>query len=114
MTALRVADGRAQSDLVRRRREPVGGQIGRGHDVLDKFRDAQVGQGFDERLDVVGVHRKFFADDFPAVRALLLQGEIVRAAHFDFGDRRGQFQQMRIAKIVHRAVPRRQRLLRPS
>ena len=47
----------------------------------------------------------------PVVRALPLQGEIVRAAHLDFGDGRGQFQQVRIAEIIHRAAPRRQRFL---
>ena len=105
-----VADGRAQSDLARRRRKPVSGQISRSHDIFDKFRHAQTGEDFDELLDAAGVHREFFTGDFPVVRALPLQSEIIFAAHFDFGDGRGQFEQVRVAEIIHRAVPRRQRV----
>ena len=93
-----------------RRGEAVGRQIGRGRDVPHKFRDVQAGQRFDEQLDAAGVRGKFFAGDLPVVGAVFPQNEIVFAAHLDFRDRRGQFEQPRIAEIIHRAAPRRQRL----
>ena len=54
--------------------EAVGRQIGRGHDVLHKLRDAQAGEGLDELLHVVGVRGKFFAGDLPVVGAVLVAG----------------------------------------
>ena len=109
-----VARLRAQNDFALRRGEAVVRQVGLGRHILHKFRDAQAGKRFDELLDVPGVRGIFFADDAPVVGALLAQNEIVPAAHLDFRDRRGQFQQPRVAEIVRRAAPWRQRLARRS
>ena len=93
------------------RREAEALQIRRGDDILHKFRDAQAGEQFDECLDVLAVGGKFFAGHGPVVRAALLQRERIFAAHLDFRDRRGEVEQVRIAEIIHRAAPRRQRFL---
>lgn len=116
--SVRAANRGTQRDPARRiRLQPGILQVLLGHGFRHKIRDSQAGEGFHKLLDVGVVRRKFFTGNPPAVRALPLQCEIVAAviAHPDFGDGRGhagrgQFEQIRVAEIVHRAMPRRERL----